>query len=366
LPVLHSGNIFITMIERKKTRQVHVRGVAIGGGAPIVIQSMTNTDTCDVEATLAQIGRLTAAGCRIVRVAVPDDKAADAFAEIRKKTDVPLVADIHFQYQLAIKAIEAGADKIRINPGNIGTEERIRKVVDAARAARIPLRIGVNAGSLEKPLLERYGSPSPRALLESCLGSLALVRGFGFQDIIVSLKASSAAATIEACRLFAAHSDAPQHIGVTESGTVRSGSIRSAVGIGALLAEGIGDTIRVSLAGDPVEEVPAAKEILKALGLMPGPVVIACPTCGRTRIDVAGLADKVERMVAPLKASLRIAVMGCVVNGPGEARDADIGIAGGDGDALLFVKGQAVKKVKENQVLAELKKHIEEMTKEKL
>jgi (E)-4-hydroxy-3-methylbut-2-enyl-diphosphate synthase len=354
------------MIERKKTRQIKVRGVAIGGGAPVVIQSMTNTDTCDIEATLAQIARLSAAGCRIVRIAVPDEKAAEAFGKIRKKTGVPLVADIHFQYQLAIKAIEAGADKVRINPGNIGSEERVKKIVDAAKAAGIPVRIGVNSGSLEKPLLDKYGSPVPRALLESCLGYLALMRRLRFEDVIVSIKASDVVTTVEACRLLADHSDVPQHIGVTESGTVRSGSIRSAVGIGALLAEGIGDTIRVSLAGDPVEEIVAAKEILKSLGLAPGPVVIACPTCGRTQIDVAKLAEKVEKMVAPLKASIRVAVMGCVVNGPGEARDADIGVAGGKGEALLIVKGQAVKKIKENQILAELKKHIEEITKERL
>jgi (E)-4-hydroxy-3-methylbut-2-enyl-diphosphate synthase len=317
------------MIERKKTRQIKIRDVTIGGGAPVVIQSMTNTDTCDIEATLAQIGRLTAAGCQIVRIAVPDDKAAAAFKKIRRQTKVPLVADIHFQYQLAVKAIEAGADKVRINPGNIGSGERVKKIVDAARAARVPLRIGVNSGSLEKPLLDKYGSPSPRALLESSLGSLAMMRNFGFEDVIVSIKASGAAATIEACRLLAEHSDVPQHLGITESGTVRNGSIRSAVGIGALLAEGIGDTIRVSLAGDPVEEIVTAKEILKALGLMSGPVVIACPTCGRTQIDVAKLAAQVEAMVAPLTSSIRIAIMGCVVNGPGEARDADLGIAGG-------------------------------------
>jgi len=354
------------MIERKKTRQIHVRDVTIGGGAPIVIQSMTNTDISDIQATLAQIERLTEAGCRIVRIAVPDDKAVPAFKKIRSQTKVPLVADIHFQYQLAIKAIEAGADKVRINPGNIGSEERVKKVIDAARAARIPVRIGVNSGSLEKPLLDKYGSPAPRALLESALGSLALMRRSGFEDVIVSIKASDAVTTIEACRLLAEHSDAPQHIGITESGTVRSGSIRSSVGIGALLAEGIGDTIRVSLAGDPVEEIFAAKEILKALGLASGPVVIACPTCGRTQIDVAKLAAQVEKMVAPLKASIRIAVMGCVVNGPGEAREADLGIAGGNGEGLLIVKGLVVRKVKEADMLKTLKKYIEEMTKEKL
>jgi (E)-4-hydroxy-3-methylbut-2-enyl-diphosphate synthase len=354
------------MIERKKTRQIHVRDVTIGGGAPVVIQSMTNTDICDIQATLAQIERLTDAGCRIVRIAVPDDKAVPAFKKIRNQTKVPLVADIHFQYQLAIKAIEAGADKVRINPGNIGSEERVKKVIDAAKAARIPVRIGVNSGSLEKTLLDKYGFAAPRALLESALGSLALMKRFGFEDVIVSIKASHVVTTIEACRLLAEHSDVPQHIGVTESGTVRSGSIRSAVGIGALFAQGIGDTIRVSLAGDPVEEIFAAKEILKSLGLASGPVVIACPTCGRTQIDVAKLAAQVEKMVAPLKASIRIAVMGCVVNGPGEARDADLGIAGGKGEGLLIVRGLAVKKVKEADMLKTLKKYIEEMTKEKL
>jgi (E)-4-hydroxy-3-methylbut-2-enyl-diphosphate synthase len=354
------------MITRKKTRQIKVRDVLIGGGAPVVIQSMTNTDLNDTQATLEQIGRLTAAGCRIVRCAIPDEKSLRAFKKIREQTNVPLVADIHFHYQLAIGAIEAGADKVRINPGNIGSDDRVKKVVDAAKRAHIPIRIGVNSGSLEKSLLEKYGSPKPCALLESSLSSLALMKYVGFEDVIVSIKASDVITTIEACRLLADHADVPQHIGITESGTVRSGSIRSSVGIGALLAEGIGDTIRVSLAGDPVEEIFAAKEILKALGLAAGPVVIACPTCGRTQIDVAKLAEKVEKMVAHLKAPIRIAVMGCVVNGPGEARDADIGIAGGRGEGLLIVKGQAVKKVKEGEMLGTLKKYIEEMTKEKL
>jgi (E)-4-hydroxy-3-methylbut-2-enyl-diphosphate synthase len=349
------------MITRKKTRQIKVRDVLIGGGAPVVIQSMTTTDICDTEATLAQIERLTAAGCRIVRLAVPDEKAVEAFGNIRGQTKAPLVADIHFQYRLAVRAIEAGADKVRINPGNIGSEDRVKKVVDAAKASHIPLRIGVNSGSLEKPFLDKYGSPAPRALLESCLNSLALMKRFGFEDVIASIKASDAVTTIEACRMLAEHSDVPQHLGITESGTVRSGSLRSAVGIGALLAEGIGDTIRVSLAGDPGEEIFTAKEILKALGLASGPIVIACPTCGRTQIDVAKLAAQVEKMVAHLTAPIRIAVMGCVVNGPGEARDADLGIAGGKGEGLLFVKGQAVKKVKEAEMLTTLKQYIEEM-----
>ena len=354
------------MITRKKTRQIKVRDVLIGGGAPVVIQSMTNTDINDTQATLAQIERVTEAGCRIVRLAIPDEQAVRAFKKIRKQTKVPLVADIHFQYRLAIGAIESGADKVRINPGNIGSEEKIKKVVDAAKNAHIPIRIGVNSGSLEKSLLEKHGSPVPRALLESGLSAIALLKKLDFEDVVVSIKASDVVTTIEACRLLADHSDVPQHIGITESGTVRSGSIRSSVGIGALLSEGIGDTIRVSLAGDPVEEIFAAKEILKALGLAVGPVVIACPTCGRTQIDVAKLAAQVERMVAHMTAPIRIAVMGCVVNGPGEAREADIGIAGGRGEGLLIVKGQAVKKVKEGEMLKTLKKYIEEMTKEKI
>jgi (E)-4-hydroxy-3-methylbut-2-enyl-diphosphate synthase len=343
-----------------------VRDVPIGGGAPIVIQSMANTDTADVEATLAQIGRLHAAGCRIVRLAIPDEAALLAFRSIRRATNVPLVADIHFKHTLAIGAIEAGADKVRINPGNIGSAERLKMVVDAAKAAGIPLRIGVNSGSLEKHILDKFGSPVPRALVESALGAIALMDSFDFRDIIISIKASDVVTTIEACRLLSEKCDVPQHIGITEAGTVRSGSIRSAVGIGALLAGGIGDTIRVSLAGDPIEEIFAAKEILKCLGLMEGPSVIACPTCGRTRIDVAGLAAEVEALVEHLRAPIRIAVMGCVVNGPGEAREADIGIAGGTGEALLFVKGVPVRKVPENEILEALREGIEKMTGEKL
>jgi (E)-4-hydroxy-3-methylbut-2-enyl-diphosphate synthase len=354
------------MVIRKITRQINVRGVPIGGGTPIVIQSMANTDTADVEATIGQIERLCAAGCRIVRLAVPDEEALLAFRTIRLATSVPLVADIHFRHTLAIGAIEAGADKVRINPGNIGSPERLRMVVDAARAAHIPLRIGVNSGSLEKSVLEKYGSPSPQALVESAQSAIALMDQFDFGDIIISIKASDVLTTIEACRLLSEKSDVPQHIGITESGTVRSGSIRSAVGIGALLAEGIGDTIRVSLAGNPVEELFAAKEILKCLGLMDGPSVIACPTCGRTQINVAKLAAEIEVLVAPIKSSLRVAVMGCVVNGPGEAREADLGIAGGNGEGQLFVKGKTVKKVSEGEIVATLKEYIEKITGEKI
>lgn len=351
---------------RKTTNPITVRGVKIGGDAPVVIQSMTNTDITDIEATLAQIDALTTAGCRIVRISIPDENAVTAFKTIRNRTNAPLVADIHFQHTLAIAAIEAGADKVRINPGNIGSESRVKEVIDAAKHAGIPIRIGVNSGSLEKHLLEKYGSPTPQALCESALGYIEMMRQFDFNDIILSIKASDVVTTIAACRLLAEKTAIPQHIGITESGTVRSGAIRSAVGIGTLLAEGIGDTIRVSLAGDPVEEMYVAKEILKSLDLAKGPVVIACPTCGRTQIDVAQLAAKVEIMIKDVSAPIKIAVMGCVVNGPGEARDADIGIAGGKGEGLLFVKGKAIEKIREKDMVETLKRYIEEITGQKI
>jgi (E)-4-hydroxy-3-methylbut-2-enyl-diphosphate synthase len=349
------------MISRKPTKTIRVRNVPIGGGNPVVIQSMTNTPTTDVEATLKQIEALKTAGCTIVRIAVADERAAAAFAQIRAQTNIPLVADIHFHYKLAIAAIEAGADKVRINPGNIGAVDKVKAVIDAAKQAHIPVRIGVNSGSLEKPLLEKYGSPCGRALFESAQGSIRMLESFGFDNVIFSIKASDVPVTIEACRLLSEHTDFPQHIGITESGTVRSGAVRSSVGIGALLAEGIGDTIRVSLCGDPVEEIFVAKEILKSLGLLQGPVVIACPTCGRTQIDVATLALKVEEMVATLTAPIKIAVMGCIVNGPGEARDADIGIAGGKGEGQLFVKGKLIEKVPEEKMLEVLQRKINEI-----
>jgi (E)-4-hydroxy-3-methylbut-2-enyl-diphosphate synthase len=354
------------MIARSSTKQITVRGVFIGGASPVVIQSMTNTPFDRVEPALAQIEALTKAGCRIVRISVPSKIAVDTFAKIRLQTDVALVADIHFQHELAIAAIEAGADKIRINPGNIGSIDKVKKVVDAAKSARIPIRIGVNSGSLEKPILEKYGGPTPQALFESALGYIRMMESFAFDNVIFSIKASDVLTTIEACRLLSSNTRYPQHIGITESGTVRSGSIRSAVGIGALLAEGIGDTIRVSLSGDPVQEIFVAKEILKSLGLAQGPVVIACPTCGRTQMDVSGLAQKVEALVADLKTPIKIAVMGCVVNGPGEARDADIGIAGGKGEGQIFVKGVAVAKAPEEKLLDALKDRIRELTKEDL
>lgn len=351
------------MIKRKLTRRITVRGVPIGANAPVVIQSMTNTKPDDIEGTLEQIENLRKAGCLIIRLTVPDEKAAESFREIRKQTEMPLVADIHFNYLLAIAAIEAGADKIRINPGNIGSEDRVKAVIDAAKSARIPIRIGVNSGSLEKKILERHGGPTPEALLESAMGYVSMMERMGFHDVILSIKASDVLTTIEACRLLSQHTDIPQHIGITESGTVRTGTIRSAVGIGTLLSEGIGDTIRVSLTGDPVREIFVAKEILKSLDLAEGPVVVACPTCGRTQIDVESLASKVESMVAGVDKKVKIAVMGCVVNGPGEARDADIGIAGGKHEGLIIVKGETVAKVPEEKLLEVFRTYLDELLK---
>jgi (E)-4-hydroxy-3-methylbut-2-enyl-diphosphate synthase len=319
---------------------------------------MTNTDTRDVGATLGQIERLEGAGCAVARLAIPDVDAVAAFKSIKNQTKMPLVADIHFDYKLAVAAIEAGADKVRINPGNIGGAERVEAVIDAARSASIPIRIGVNAGSLEKHLLDRYGSPCAAALAESAVSWLAFFENKKFDNVVLSIKASDVLTTVEACRALAAQTDAPQHIGITEAGTVRSGSIRSAVGLGVLLAEGIGDTIRVSLAGDPVQEIYAAREILKSLGLAAGPTVIACPTCGRTQVDVAQVAERVEEMVSGMAGSVKVAVMGCAVNGPGEAREADVGVAGGVGEWLLFAGGKVLRKVAAGEVLAELEKEI--------
>ncbi|MFP4014573.1 MAG: flavodoxin-dependent (E)-4-hydroxy-3-methylbut-2-enyl-diphosphate synthase [Chitinispirillaceae bacterium] len=344
--------------KRKITRTVKIRGISIGGDNPVAIQSMANTRAHDVEGTLEQIKRLENVGCQIVRLAVPDKEAVNAFRVIRSRTDVPLVADIHFDYRLAIEAIEAGADKIRINPGNIGSSERVKAVMEAAEKAGIPIRIGVNSGSLQKDLLQKYGGPCADALAESALNYISFFQKENFRNIVVSIKASDVLTTINACRKLAQSTDVPQHIGITESGTVRSGSIRSAVGLGTLLAEGIGDTIRVSLAGDPVQEIFVAREILKSLDLLKGPVVIACPTCGRTQIDVSSLAQQVEELVAGYDCPLKIAVMGCVVNGPGEARDADIGIAGGKGEGLIFVKGQPLMKVPEENLLSALEEQI--------
>ena len=332
-------------MERKLTRKIMVGGVPVGGGAPVSIQSMLNTRTTDVDGCLAQLRALAAAGCEIARLAVPDMEAAETFGAICAASPLPLVADIHFDYRLAIRAAENGAAKIRINPGNIGGEERVRAVVEACGARNIPIRIGVNGGSLEPRLLEKYGHPTPEALVESAFGHIALLEKYGFHDICVSMKSSSVPLMIEAYRLFSERSDYPLHVGVTETGTERMGTIKSAMGIGALLCQGIGDTMRVSLTADPVQEVLTAKDILKAAGLRrDGVNIIACPTCGRTRIDLIRLANEVEQALADCEKPITVAVMGCVVNGPGEAREADVGIAGGDGCGILFVRGKQLKK----------------------
>ncbi|MCC8121132.1 MAG: flavodoxin-dependent (E)-4-hydroxy-3-methylbut-2-enyl-diphosphate synthase [Oscillospiraceae bacterium] len=337
------------------TRQILVGNVPVGGGAPVSIQSMCNTPTQDVAATVAQIHRLEQAGCQIVRVAVPDDAAAQAIRAIRGAISIPLVADIHFDYRLALEAVAAGADKIRINPGNIGAPERVRAVADACRDAGVPIRVGVNGGSLEKSLLDRYGGVTPQALVDSALGQVEMLQRWGFQDICLSLKSSSVPVTMGAYQLMAQRSDCPLHVGVTETGTVEMGTLKSAVGIGGLLALGIGDTMRVSLSADPVEEVVAAKKILKAAGVRrEGPELISCPTCGRTSIDLIGLAQQVERRLEGVDKPITVAVMGCVVNGPGEAAAADVGLAGGRGEGVLFCKGKIVKKVPEERLVDEL------------
>ena len=328
------------------TRQIKVGNVPIGGGADVVIQSMLNTKTTDVEGSLAQIRSLAAAGCQVARLAVPNMEAARGFAEICKESVLPLVADIHFDYRLAIAAAEGGASKIRINPGNIGGEDRVKAVVDVCKDKHIPIRIGVNGGSLEKELLEKYGHPTAQALMESAFGHLELLEKYGFYDTCVSMKSSHVPTMVAAARLFRSKCDYPLHIGVTETGPVRQGLIKSAMGIGALLLDGIGDTLRVSLTDDPVEEVYAAKDILKAAGLRrDGVDIISCPTCGRTRIDLIGLVNQVDAALKDCQKPITVAVMGCVVNGPGEAREADIGIAGGDGWGMIFEKGQQVAKL---------------------
>ena len=344
------------------TRQIHVGGVPIGGGAPVVIQSMLNTKTTDIPGCLRQIGQLQAAGCQIVRLAVPNLEAARAFAQICKESPLPLVADIHFDYQLAIAAAEGGASKIRINPGNIGGEDRVKAVVDVCKDKDIPIRIGVNGGSLDKKLLEKYGHPTAEALVESAFTHLELLEKFGFYDTCVSMKSSAVPTMVQAARLFRARCDYPLHIGVTETGPVRQGLIKSAMGIGALLLDGIGDTIRVSLTDDPVQEVYAAKDILKAAGLRrEGVNIVSCPTCGRTRIDLIGLVNRVDEALKDCKKPITVAVMGCVVNGPGEAREADIGVAGGDGWGMIFVKGEPVEKLPYDELLPALLKRIEAM-----
>ena len=337
------------------TRKIQVGSVSIGGGAPVSIQSMLNTATTDVEASCAQLQALQRAGCEIARLAVPDQAAAQAFGRIVERSPLPLVADIHFDYRLAIAAAEAGAAKIRINPGNIGGEDRVRAVVDCCRAHHIPIRIGVNGGSLDKEILARYGHPTAQALVDSAFTHIRLLERYDFTDICVSMKSSNVPMMMEAYRIFSAQSDYPLHVGVTETGTEYMGTIKSAMGIGGLLCQGIGDTIRVSLTADPVREVEVAKSILKAAGLRrQGVNIISCPTCGRTRIDLIGLAQKVEQALQDCDKELTVAVMGCVVNGPGEAREADVGIAGGDGCGVLFVKGEMREKVPYDQLLPTL------------
>ena len=337
------------------TKQIKVGNVLVGGGAPVSIQSMCNTRTDNVEATVEQIRRLAAAGCEIIRVAVPDMDAARAVGAIKERIDIPLVVDIHFDYKLALEAIAAGADKVRINPGNIGGEDWVKAVADACRLRNIPIRIGVNGGSLEKGLLAKYGGVCPEAMVESAFGHIRLLNRFDFDDICISLKSSSVPMTMKAYQLMRQESDYPLHIGVTEAGTVRMGTLKSAVGIGGLLAMGIGDTMRVSLSADPIEEVYAARDILKAAGIRKdGPELVSCPTCGRTRIDLIGLAGQVEERLKSVDKPITVAVMGCVVNGPGEASAADCGIAGGVGEGLLFKKGQIIRKVPQEQLVDEL------------
>lgn len=347
------------MIQRHLTRKVQVGPLQMGGQAPIVIQSMNNTDTRDVEATLAQIRQLHEAGCDLTRLAVPDQQAAEAFRAIRARSPLPIVADIHFDYRLALAAIEAGADKIRINPGNIGGPDRLRQVVSLAKSRRIPIRIGVNAGSLSQTVIDRHGGVCAAALVDSALESAALLASWDFHDVVLSIKASEPVLNLEACRLLADQTDIPLHIGVTEAGTLREGVVRSAVGIGALLAEGIGDTLRVSLTADPVEEVRTAWSILRALDLRQrGPRLISCPTCGRTEVDLTRIAAEVEERLQEFSQPIRVAVMGCVVNGPGEARQADIGLAGGKGSFMLFRDGRILRKVPEADAVEELIREI--------
>ncbi|MGF7017462.1 (E)-4-hydroxy-3-methylbut-2-enyl-diphosphate synthase [Lachnospiraceae bacterium PF1-21] len=344
---------------REHTKEVRIGNVVIGGGHPVAIQSMTNTKTEDAQGTVAQIKRLEAAGCEIVRVAVPTMEAARTIKEIKSQIAIPLVADIHFDYRLALAAIENGADKIRINPGNIGDEKRVQEVVEAAKRVGIPIRIGVNSGSLEKHILEKYGKVTPVGLVESALEKVRLIENMGYDNLVISIKSSDVMLCAKAHELIAKETNYPLHVGITEAGTLFAGNIKSAVGLGIILSQGIGDTIRVSLTGDPVEEIKSAKLILKTLGLRTGGVtVVSCPTCGRTQIDLIDLAEKVEALVADMPLDIKVAVMGCVVNGPGEAREADIGIAGGDGVGLIIKKGEVVKKVKEELLLKELEEEL--------
>ncbi len=350
------------MARKKKTKQITLGGLKIGGGAPVIVQSMTKTDTCDVASTVSQIKKLQAAGCEAVRVAVLDSEAAAAVKGIRKRIKIPLIADIHFDHRLALTAMENNVDGLRINPGNIGSRQKVREVVSAAKDKGIPIRIGVNAGSLEKDLLRKYKHPSAKALVESAGRHIQILEDLKFRAIKVSLKASDVQRTVEAYRLFSEKYRYPLHIGISEAGPAFSGTIKSAVGLGLLLAEGIGDTMRVSLTADPVEEVKVAYEILKSLNLREsGPELISCPTCGRCKVDIRGIVGKVEAGLSKIKKPIKVAVMGCVVNGPGEAREADIGIAGGRGTGLLFKHGKVVKTLKERDLFSTLMREIKKM-----
>ena len=345
---------------RQHTKVVQIGQVQIGGGAPIAIQSMTNTRTEDVAATVAQILRLEQAGCEIIRSTVPTLEAARAIVEIKKQIHIPLVADIHFDYKMAIAAMENGADKIRINPGNIGSTDKVKAVVDVARERNIPIRVGVNSGSLEKALLEKYGGVTAEGIVESALEKVHIIEELGYDNLVISIKSSDVLMCVRAHEILAAQTRYPLHVGITESGTVQSGNIKSAIGLGIILHQGIGDTIRVSLTGDPVEEVKSAKLILRTLGLRQGGIeVVSCPTCGRTKIDLIGLATQVEKLVEDYPLDIKVAVMGCAVNGPGEAKEADIGIAGGDGEGLLIKKGEIVRKMPEGELLAALKEELD-------
>ena len=344
---------------RNQTHEVKIKDRIIGGGHPVLIQSMTNTPTDDVEATVEQILRLEEAGCEIIRCTVPDEAAARALGQIRSRIHIPLVADIHFDYRMALAAIENGADKIRINPGNIGRQDRVQAVVDKARAYNIPIRVGVNSGSLEKSIVRKYGHVTAEGLVESALDKVQLIESMGYGNLVISIKSSNVPMCVRAHELLAPKTSHPLHVGITESGTVTSGSIKSAVGLGIILYEGIGNTIRVSLTGDPVEEIKAARMILRDLNLRKGGVeVISCPTCGRTKIDLISLANRVETMVSGIDKPLKVAVMGCVVNGPGEAKEADLGIAGGIGEGLLIRKGEVIRKLPEEELLPALMEEI--------
>ena len=345
----------------RTSKQVMVGRVPLGGGAPVTVQSMLNVPSTDIPGSVAQAKRLEAAGCQILRAAIPDMAAVALIPAIKEAVSIPLVADIHFDYKLALESVAAGVDKVRINPGNIGEDSRVRAVAKACREKGVPIRVGVNSGSVEKHILAKFGGPTPEALVESALCHVSLLEKFDFTDIVVSLKASSVDSTIRAYQLMAQRCNYPLHLGVTEAGTARMGLIKSAIGIGSLLQQGIGDTIRVSLTADPVEEIAAGKDILKALGMGAGPRLVSCPTCGRTRIDLIGLAGRVEEALRGCEKDITVAVMGCAVNGPGEAREADIGVAGGVGEGLLFKKGQILRKVPEDQLLPALLEEIEKL-----